>query len=202
MKRLVFVLFSLFVWEGLCFSQNAQDDPYDFKHDITNTEGYEGMWLYQSNDTIFKLRLVRMEIPKYGKCRSFVGGLYSISIGGKELINQLYRDHDHLPKSYRVSEMYRIYRIIARNHRTKDNKVDDSYLDFTVCLPRKDGQNTVAFFLSTNTLKLIAPDKLEWKITDHPDYCFSIDDEKPKGNPPSYAYPLPAHAILTKVTEW
>ena len=199
MKRLVFVLFSLFVWEGLCF---AQDDPRDIKYDIINTEGYEGMWLYQSNDTIFKLRLVRMEVLKYGKCRSFVGGLYSISIGGKELINQLYRDHDHLPKSYRVSEMYRIYRIIARNHRTKDNKVDDSYLDFTVCLPRKDGQNTVAFFLSTNTLKLIAPDKLEWKITDHPDYCFSIDDEKPKGNPPSYAYPLPAHVILTKVTEW
>ena len=199
MKRLVFVLFSLFVWEGLCF---AQDDPRDIKYDIINTEGYEGMWLYQSNDTIFKLRLVRMEIPKYGKCRSFVGGLFSISIGGKELINDLYRDHDHLPKSYRVSEMYRIYRIMARNHRTKDNKVDDSYLDFTVCLPRKDGQNTVVFFLSTNTLKLIAPDKLEWKITDHPDYCFSIDDEKPKGNPPSYAYPLPAHVILTKVSEW
>ena len=202
MKRLVFVLFSLFVWEGLCFSQNAQDDPYDFKHDITNTEGYEGMWLYQSNDTIFKLRLVRMEVLKYGKCRSFVGGLYSISIGGKELINQLYRDHDHLPKSYRVSEMYRIYRIIARNHRTKDNKVDDSCLDFRIRLPRRDGQNIVSFFLSTNTLKLIAPDKLEWKITEHPDYTFSKDDEKPKGNPPSYAYPLPAHAILTKVTEW
>ena len=199
MKRLVFVLFSLFVWEGLCF---AQDDPRDIKYDIINTEGYEGMWLYQSNDTIFKLRLVRMEIPKYGKCRSFVGGLFSISIGGKELINDLYRDHDHLPKSYRVSEMYRIYRIMARNHRTKDNKVDDSYLDFTVCLPRKDGQNTVVFFLSTNTLKLIAPDKLEWKITEHPDYTFSKDDEKPKGNPPSYAYPLPAHVILTKVTEW
>ena len=199
MKRLVFVLFSLFVWEGLCF---AQDDPRDIKYDIINTEGYEGMWLYQSNDTIFKLRLVRMEIPKYGKCRSFVGGLFSISIGGKELINDLYRDHDHLPKSYRVSEMYRIYRIMARNHRTKDNKVDDSYLDFTVCLPRKDGQNTVVFFLSTNTLKLIAPDKLEWKITEHPDYTFSKDDEKPKGNPPSYAYPLPAHVILTKVSEW
>ena len=202
MKRLVFVLFSLFVWEGLCFSQNAQDDPYDFKHDITNTEGYEGMWLYQSNDTIFKLRLVRMEVLKYGKCRSFVGGLYSISIGGKELINQLYRDHDHLPKSYRVSEMYRIYRIIARNHRTKDNKVDDSCLDFRIRLPRRDGQNIVSFFLSTNTLKLIAPDKLEWKITEHPDYTFSKDDEKPKGNPPSYAYPLPAHVILTKVSEW
>ena len=201
MKRLVFVLFSLFVWEGLCFSQNAQDDPYDFNHDITNTEGYEGMWLYQSNDTIFKLRLVRMEIQGSG-WRSFVGGLYSISIGGKELINQLYRDHDHLPKSYRVSEMYRIYRIMARNHRTKDNKVDDSCLDFRIRLPRRDGQNIVSFFLSTNTLKLIAPDKLEWKITEHPDYTFSKDDEKPKGNPPSYAYPLPAHVILTKVSEW
>ena len=199
MKRLVFVLFSLFVWEGLCF---AQDDPRDIKYDIINTEGYEGMWLYQSNDTIFKLRLVRMEVLKYGKCRSFVGGLYSISIGGKELINQLYRDHDHLPKSYRVSEMYRIYRIIARNHRTKDNKVDDSCLDFRIRLPRRDGQNIVSFFLSTNTLKLIAPDKLEWKITEHPDYTFSKDDEKPKGNPPSYAYPLPAHVILTKVSEW
>ena len=198
MKRLVFVLFSLFVWEGLCF---AQDDPRDIKYDIINTEGYEGMWLYQSNDTIFKLRLVRMEIQEY-RWRSFVGGLFSISIGGKELMNELYKDHDYFPTSDRARKMYRIYRIIARNHRTKDNKVDDSCLDFRIRLPRRDGQNIVSFFLSTNTLKLIAPDKLEWKITDHPDYCFSIDDEKPKGNPPSYAYPLPAHAILTKVTEW
>ena len=198
MKRLVFVLFSLFVWEGLCF---AQDDPRDIKYDIINTEGYEGMWLYQSNDTIFKLRLVRMEIQEY-RWRSFVGGLFSISIGGKELMNELYKDHDYFPTSDRARKMYRIYRIIARNHRTKDNKVDDSCLDFRIRLPRRDGQNIVSFFLSTNTLKLIAPDKLEWKITEHPDYTFSKDDEKPKGNPPSYAYPLPAHVILTKVSEW
>lgn len=94
MKRTVFIFLFLSILGGFVFAQSK----WNFENDITGTEGYEGLWIYQSNDTIFKLRLIKCASPKM-KWRHFLGGLYSISIGGKEIESTMEKEFNHLPPS-------------------------------------------------------------------------------------------------------
>lgn len=197
MKCLVLAFLCLSVSGGFGFSQSV----FRYENDITGTEGYEGLWLYQSNDTIFKLKLIKCTSPKM-KMRSFLGGLYSISIGGKEIENTMPLESRLSSTSYVTRELLSLFRIQARNHRNEDMSVDYSYMDVRIWLPRMySGKLLGRFIFSENTLKLISPDKLEWKVvlSSNPNYYLSPSDAQ--GDPPSFVYPLPAYAILTKVLE-
>ena len=197
MKRLVFVFLFLSILGEFVFAQSK----WNFENDITGTEGYEGLWVYQSNDTIFKLRLIRCISPKM-KMRYFLGGLYSISIGGKEIDNTMPLETKFLSTSYGSRELESLFRIKARNHRTKDMEIDFSYMDFRIWLPRMySGKICGLSVFSENTLRLISPDKLEWKVVLSSDPNFYLEPSDAQGDPPSFVYPLPAYAILTKVLE-
>ena len=79
------------------------------------------------------------------KWHHFLGGLYSISIGGKEIDSTMPLESKFLSTSYDSRELERLFRIVARNHRTKDMEIDFSYMDFRIWLPRMYNGNM--FFL-------------------------------------------------------
>ncbi|WP_316242754.1 DUF6705 family protein [Bacteroides intestinalis] len=171
---------------GFVFAQSK----WNFENDITGTEDYEGLWIYQSNDTIFKLRLIKCASPKM-KWHHFLGGLYSISIGGKEIDSTMPLESKFLSTSYDSRELERLFRIVARNHRTKDMEIDFSYMDFRIWLPRMyNGKMHGKYVFSENTLKLISPDKLEWKVVLSSDPNFYLSPSDAQGDPLSFVYPL------------
>ncbi len=202
MKRFVFCILLFFVLKGFVFAQEY----------IAGVEKYEGLWVYQSNDTIFKLRLIRLTLPKEGSISDFVGGLYSIYVKGKEIANTISLESraDSIMSldSLTMDDARRLascFHIKANNHYLGDHKYDSAYMDFRLWYPEKfeSGGAGIRAVLTQNTIKLLSPDKLEWKVVlrPGPDAYKYIGELESQGNPPAYAYPLPDYAILTKVLE-
>ena len=153
MKRLFLFLFLVFV-SLIVFSQSYLDS-------------FSGTWVYEKNDTVFKVKLQKGKIIVYNNIvKSVLLGGYSLTVHG-ELVE------DYIKPIPDVFD-------------TRDNHADCGvYLWTTLNL---DNSNEVGFVfydmkkkhifgkgLPANVMTLLSPDKLHWKLNEKEGLWFMLE---------------------------
>ncbi len=185
MKKVIFIL-------SLCFSISmyAQEEVVGDTIGDTNLEAIMGTWVYQSNDTIFKIRLsTKCAVKVNGVGISWtwiqVFGSYYLKVGDKVKVDDL--DYDRPTTWVGFGRPEHVNIKVYRLDRDKNNY---TYGAWFYDLEKKhhggDGINAVR-------IKLIAPNKLHWST--HEEQA-SFESEYPV-----IGFSVPTDVIMTKEEE-
>ncbi len=135
----------------------AQKINIDITFYTKNLEAYEGTWVYQSNDTIFKIILQKGPIV-YTNGDSIDGllGGYFLSVKGDTLENYL----SPLPTCWKFSTTNKNLYIWATNYSYHKHKVNPNSLRFTFWDQKKRHYNGNG--IMAGTINLLSPNKIRW----------------------------------------
>ena len=127
-----------------------------------NLDAYVGTWVYQNNDTIFKIRLQKGQ--KIGRSDIYNGlyGGYYLSVKGKIIENYwgelpVYWDSS---KKTRPDNLY----IWASNHSYTLNEIDPNYVSVWFYDQRK--KHFGGKGISGGYIHLLSPTKIHWKLNE------------------------------------
>ncbi|MEL5892233.1 DUF6705 family protein [Bacteroides sp. GD17] len=151
-----------------------------------NYDAFVGTWIYQKNDTVFKIRLQKGMVKYEGAdYRSAVFGGYYLSVKGvvKEDYIKVIPPSRNLETPAPSSNVY----IDAVSN-------SPNYLGFTFYDQRKKHLNGKGIL--GGTMDLIAPDKLHWKLNEKDGLWIMLEgtdeDRTPRG------FSVPDNCIMTK----
>jgi hypothetical protein len=152
MKTINFIFFFLLISSSLI----AQKINIDITFYTKNLEAYEGTWVYQSNDTIFKIVLQNgPKIYKGGSIDGLLGG-YFLSVKEDTLENHL----SPLPKYWKTFTTTNNLYIWATNYSDDERRVDPNSLRFTFWDQKKRHYNGNG--IMAGTINLLSPNKIRW----------------------------------------
>lgn len=192
MKRISFALCSFLLTMSL-FAQNNRNN------EGLGMDFYAGIWVYQSNDTIFRISL---QVCKYifdsGYKSNVLCGSYYLSVGGNVIDDYL----AEFPKVNIIIEGNRppklcIEAVTAHNDSlTPSPRVAVRFYD-----KRKRHFNGEG--LRGGYMKLLSPDKLLWQMDEKEGIDIKTHgwDEEIQGPKPStvpIGFSVPEHAVLTR----
>lgn len=182
MRRIEFVLFLLFI-STVVFAQKGIAPT-------KNLDAYVGTWVYQSNDTIFKIVLKRgyAESEKWIKNALFGG--YFLSVKGKV-------QEDYLNVTSTVWDLGekgepKGFYIWASNQSTSLDYVDPNRVGLIFYDQRKKhfgGKGILG-----GEILLLSPDKIRW----HLDEKLGLALEEPEEYTPLIGFSIPSDVIMTK----
>lgn len=153
MKTIKIILLLLFISSSLI----AQKINIDITFYTKNLEAYKGTWVYQSNDTIFKIVLQKGPIvyPDGVAIDGLLGG-YFLSVKRVTLDNYL----SPLPTCWKYPTKPNNLYIWATNYSPNERDVDPNSLRFIFWDQKKrhyDGNGIMA-----GTINLLPPNKIRW----------------------------------------
>lgn len=153
MKTIKIILLLLLISNSLI----AQKINIDITFYTKNLGAYEGTWVYQSNDTIFKIVLQKGPIvyPDGVAIDGLLGG-YFLSVKGDILENYL----SPLPACWKTFTTTNNLYIWATNYSPNEQDVDPNSLRFTFWDQKKrhyDGNGIMA-----GIINLLSPNKIRW----------------------------------------
>ena len=152
MKTIKIILLLLFISSSLI----AQKINIDITFYTKNLEAYKGTWVYQSNDTIFRIVLQKAQkIESYYTIDGLLGG-YFLSVKGDTLENYLSPLPTYWKSSTKPNNLY----IWATNYSLNKQDVDPNSLRFIFWDQKKrhyDGNGIMA-----GTINLLPPNKIRW----------------------------------------
>jgi len=152
-----------------------------------NLEAYEGTWLYQSNDTIFKIVLQKgPKVYGSGSIDGLLGG-YFLSVKGDTLENYL----SPLPACWKTFTTTNNLYIWATNYSPNKQDINPNSLRFTFWDQKKrhyDGNGIMA-----GTINLLSPNKIRWILDEIEGIRATIDQT---ADPIGFS--VPTDVIMTK----
>ena len=135
-----------------------------------NLEAYESTWVYQSNDTIFKIILQKgQKIYTDNNAINGLFGGYFLSVKGVTVENYLSPLPTHWKPATKTSNLY----IWATNYSYNEQRVDPNSLTFTFWDQKKkhfDGNGIMA-----GTIKLLSSNKIQWILDEKAGIRATID---------------------------
>lgn len=174
MKRIYF--FFILVLMGLnVFSQ-------------ANYDAFVGTWIYQKNDTVFKIRLQKGIMYYYsGRVRTVMFGGYSLNVKSVFIEDYI----KPIPEKWFERES------TAPSNNIFIEAVSDTpdYLSFTFYDQRK--QHADGKGLSCGSMDLITPNKLHWKLNEYEGLWWRYEGTE-EGVPALRGFSVPDDVIMTK----
>ena len=134
-----------------------------------NLKAYEGTWMYQSNDTIFKIVLKKGQKVRSNYVLDGLFGGYFLSVNGATVENYMSPIITTLEPSDTRAKIY----IWATNYSTNKLDVNPNCLRFTFYDQKKkhfDGNG-----INAGTIKLLSPNKIEWILDEKEGIRATID---------------------------
>jgi hypothetical protein len=156
-----------------------------------NYDAFVGTWVYQKNDTVFKIRLQKGE-KSYGTKVLFGG--YSLSVKGVLKDNYI-KSMPAVWDVYTPAPSNNIY-IVALNDNTPN------FLGFTFYDQRKKHLNGQG--LLGGKIELLAPNKIHWTLNEWEGLWYMLEGEREEGdNRPGIresmiGFSVPADVIMIK----
>lgn len=180
MKR----IYILFVFAFICMGIFSQ----------ANYDAFVGTWVYQNNDTIFKIKLQKgtVRYGQYGNQAKIFGGYY-LSIKGVVKENYI----KTIPAIWDAS-------ISAPSCNIYINAISDisNYLGFTFYDQRKQHLNGKG--IVGGTMDLLSSNKLHWKLNEKKGLWYALEGDYPEDMLPSpeewgpRGFSVPTDVIMTK----
>ena len=187
MKKVCLVFCFILIGSGL-FAQKTKTI-----RGIANLDPYVGTWVYQSNDTIFKIVLQKSRLNILDVTFLGLGGSYSLSVGGNVIDNYI----GPLPDSITSLQKYKLpdnWCIWANNTDPNNSSVTPSYMGLYFYDKRKkhfDGNG-----ISGGTLQLLSPCKMLWRLDEKWAIWFATEGSDKVIEPIGFS--VPEHAIMVK----
>lgn len=182
MKKINFIFVLLLISSSL-FAQKLDITFY-----TKNLEAYEGTWIYQANDTVFKIVLKKGPIIYSNDAIDGLVGGYFLSVKGNILDDYLAPLATCWKRSAKSDNLY----IWATNYSYNEQDVDPNSLRFTFWDQKKrhfDGDG-----IEAGTIKLLSPQKIQWILDEKAGIRATIDIiADPIG------FSVPTDVIMTKV---
>ena len=160
-----------------------------------NLDAYVGIWVYQNNDTVFKIKLKRGQT--IGSCDIFDGlhGGYYLSVKGRVIENYW----GEIPTRWYLSESHpdNLY-IWASNTSNISSTIDPNYVGVWFYDQRKKhfgGKGIRGGFIN-----LLSPTKIHWKLDELRgiQMALDIDDTLTKADCQLKGFSVPDDVIMTK----
>ena len=182
MRRIGFILFLLFISTAV----RAQKSIVPTK----NLDAYIGTWIYQSNDTIFKIVLKKGHAENEKKIINALVGGYFLSVKGDTVENYLNITSTvwHLDKKDAPKGFY----IWASNNALNFDHIDPNRVGVIFYDRRKKhfgGKGILG-----GEILLLSPDKIRW----HLDEKLGLALEEPEEYPGLIGFSIPADVVMTK----
>ena len=182
MKRIYILFVLVFTCMGV-FSQ-------------ANYDAFVGTWVYQKNDTIFKIKLQKGVVKSHGKDkRTGIFGGYYLSVKGIVKENYI----KTLPTTWDIYTFAPLCNIYIEAYSTTPN-----YLGFTFYDQRKlhlNGEGILG-----GTMDLTASNKLHWKLDEKKGLWYALEGDYAEDMVPApeewipRGFSVPTDVIMTK--EW
>ena len=173
MKRIEFILCLLFI-STVIFAQKEIAPT-------KNLDAYTGTWVYQSNDTIFKIVLKKGHVEsEYMITNGLVGG-YFLSVKGKVVENYL-----NITSSSRH---------LASNNATSLDYIDPNRVGVLFYDQRK--KHFGGEGIAGGEILLLSPDKIRW----HLDEKLGLALKEPDEYTELIGFSVPSDVIMTKEKE-
>ena len=185
MKRIEFILCLLFISTVIV----AQKEIAPTK----NLDAYTGTWVYQSNDTIFKIVLKKGHVEsEYMITNGLVGG-YFLSVKGKVVENYLNitSTSRHLDKRDEHIKFY----FWASNNATSLDYIDPNRVGVLFYDQRK--KHFGGEGIAGGEILLLSPDKIRW----HLDEKLGLALKEPDEYTELIGFSVPSDVIMTKEKE-
>ncbi|WP_291530232.1 DUF6705 family protein [Bacteroides sp. UBA939] len=179
MKRMYVLLVFVFICMGV-FSQ-------------ANYDAFVGTWVYQKNDSVFKVKLQKGIAKDYIGNWNIVLGGYSLSVDG--IIKENYIKP--IPITWETKTPAPLHNIYIDASSNTPN-----YLGFTFYDQRKKHLNGKG--ISGGTMDLLAPNKLHWKLNEKEGLWVALEGDYIEDMIPSpeewfpRGFSVPVDVIMTK----
>ncbi len=179
MKRIYTLLFFVFICMGV-FSQ-------------ANYDAFVGTWIYQKNDTIFKIKLQKGIVESYPRNYNAIFGGYYLSVKGVVKENYI----KMMPATWVPGISAPSCNIFIKGSSNTPN-----YLGFTFYDQRKKHLNGEG--ISGGTMDLLAPNKLHWKLNEKEGLWVALEGDYIEDMIPSpeewipRGFSVPVDVIMTK----
>lgn len=171
MKRIYVLIFFIFI----CIKAFSQ-----VNHDV-----FVGTWVYQKNDTVFKIRLQKGIVKGYLKNHNAIFGGYYLSVKGVVKENYI----KTIPASWDSGISAPLCNIYIDASSDTPN-----YLGFTFYDQRKKHINGTG--IPCGTMDLIAPNKLHWKLNEKEGLWYMLEGSDEDMTPRGFS--VPTDVIMTK----
>lgn len=175
----------------VCISLSAQGQR--MVRGIGNLNPYVGTWVYQSNDTVFKIVLQkgRQFLPNV----TFVGlaGSYFLSVRGKVIDNYI----GFLPESMTVGNYSNVpdnLCIWANHTEGNDSLTTPLYMNVIFYDKRKKHFNGRG--IGSGYLKLLSPQKILWQMDEKQAIWWETEGSEKVIEPIGFS--VPEHAVMIK----
>ena len=154
---------------ALVISISAQDSRELIIRYGNNLDKFRGTWVYQNNDTVFKIRIqergrVILYSPYTTRISYCLFGGYSLQVNGIMEENNI----GEVPETWTSDDAKRPEHltIIVRSFRKDDKEIfsDEAYLEFFDQKIKHDGGTGITS--NDLTIQLLSPTKLRWRLYD------------------------------------
>ena len=188
MKTFKFILLALVVSNTITAQKNVRP--------TTNWDSYEGTWIYQKNDIIFKIKLQKgQEAWRNDLINGLYGGYY-LSVRGEVLENYMsgFPVYWDFSKDPRPNNMY----IWVSNHSLRLDDINPNYVSVWFYDQRK--RHFGGKGITGGYIQLLSPTKIRWKLDEltgiwnetEGDESISDAERRPIG------FSVPDDVIMTK----
>lgn len=187
MKKVCLVFSLILIYSGL-FAQKPREIC-----GIANLEPYVGTWIYQSNDTIFKIVLQKSRLNVLNVTFLGLVGSYSLSVGGNVIDNYIGSLPDSIT-SLQKSKIPDDLCIWANNTDPNNSSVTPSYMGLLFYDKRKkhfDGNG-----IPGGILQLLSPHKMLWQLNEKWAIWFETEGSDKVIEPIGFS--VPEHAVMVK----
>lgn len=155
MKTIKIILLLLVVTTGSLMGQKSV-------RPTKNLDAYVGTWVYQNNDTIFKIRLQKgQKVGRFDIYNGLYGGYY-LSVKGK-IIENYWGDLPEYWDSSKEPRPDNLY-IWASNHSHRLDIIDPNYVSVWFYDQRK--KHFGGKGISGGYIHLLSPTKIYWKLNE------------------------------------